>query len=180
MPGLTITPLGEAGVEVLAPDIVWNGTSGDFALAAGPGNNAGGAGGFVAQHPIETAVLLCLFTDAQCAVSELRFEMGGDRRGWPGDGFDIDTAHNEAPLGSKLWLWRRAALTDLSAAEIEAEARRALQPLLDERLVVRIDTVTEVLRPEGQIRLGISLYGRDGRKVYAAQFDPLWQTATPF
>lgn len=179
MVALTITPLGEAGVEALAPDIVWtDGTHGDFALARTP--DQGGAGGLQAMHPIETAVLMCLFTDAAAEARELRFEHGGDRRGWPGDGFDIDTAHGEGPLGSKLWLFRRHALTDLTAAEIEAEARRALQPLLDQKLVVRIDTATEVLKPQGQVRLGISLFGRDGRKVYAAQFDPLWQTTTPF
>jgi len=175
---LTITPLGEAGVEALAPDIVWTGTFGDFSLVTDP--SQGGGGGLQAQHPIETAVLMCLFTDARCDPNELRFEMGGDRRGWPGDGFDIDTAHGEAPLGSKLWLFRRHELTELTAAEIEAEAQRALQPLLNQQLVVRIDTVTEVLAPQGQIRLGVSLYGRDGSKVYAAQFDPLWKTATPF
>src|SRR4051812_23188738 len=128
MVALTITPLGEAGVELLAPDIVWqNGMVGDFALVESPPAD-GAAGGLQAQHPIETAVLMCLYTDARCEVRELRFEMGGDRRGWPGDGFDIDTSAGEAPLGSKLWLYRRHQLTDITAAEIEAEARRALQP----------------------------------------------------
>lgn len=179
MVALTITPLGEAGALVLAPDIEWqNGVVGDFAMVETAAE--GGAGGLKARHPIATAILMCLFTDSRCAPRELRFEMGGDRRGWVGDGFDIDAARSEGPLGSKLWLYRRRELTDRTAAEIEAEARRALQPLIDQLLVARIDTRAEALKAEGQIRLGIELYGRDGSRVYAAQFDPLWRTTTPF
>jgi phage gp46-like protein len=179
MVALTITPLADAGVELLPPDIVWqNGTVGDFALVTSA--DQGPAGGLQGQHPIKTAVLMCLYTDARCEVRELKLGLGGDRRGWPGDGFDIDSASGEAPLGSKFWLYRRHELTDITAAQIEAEAQRALQPLLDQQVVVRIDTTTEVDKAAGRISLGVNLYGRDGRKVYAAQFDPLWRTATPF
>src|SRR5579884_1431994 len=125
MPVLTIAPLQEAGVEALAPDIVWNGMAGDFAMAAG--NADGGAGGFQAQAPVETAVLLCLFTDGEADPSQLTFEMGGDRRGWVGDGFDLDTGAGEAPIGSLFWLYRRHVLDDMTAAELEAEAQRALK-----------------------------------------------------
>jgi phage gp46-like protein len=173
---LTISPLSENGVQILPPDIVWNGFTGDFAMVTDP--SQGGAGGLQAQHPIISAVIMCLFTDARADLRQLRFEHGGDRRGWPGDGVSLFA--DERAFGSTLWAYRRYELTDTTAAEIAAEAKSALQPLLDEQLVVRIDVSAEVLKPQGQIRLAIDLYGRDGRKVYAAQFDPLWRTTTPY
>lgn len=180
---LVISPLADAGIQVLAPDIVWNGTSGDFAMAAGSADGGAlgsQAGGLQAQAPIATAVIMLLFSDAQADVSQLRFEHRGDRRGWPGDGFDIDTAAGEAPLGSLLWLFRRSTLSDLTASQVAAEAKRALQPLITQRLVNRINTRTEIDKAAGQLRLGVDLYGRDGRKTYAAQYDVLWQKPPPY
>lgn len=170
---LTLTPLGDAGVEVLPPDVLWNGFTGDFAIATKP--EQGGAGGLVAAHPLRTAAILLLFTDARADTSDLRAEHRGDRRGWPGDGFDVDVARGERPLGSKLWIYRRHELDDDTGRQVAAEARRALQPLIDQQAVVRVDTTFEVDKPGGKILLGIKLYGRDGRDAYADRFDLLWR-----
>jgi phage gp46-like protein len=173
MVALTITPLSESGAQVLPPDVEWSGQVGDFALSSDPAD--GGVGGLRARHPIQSAVAYALFTDGRAAPRELRFEMGGDLRGWPGDGVSLFAG--DAAIGSKLWLYRRHELTDATGAAIAAEAKRALKPLLDEKLVVRVDVSAEVLKAEGQVRLKVDLYGRDGRKVYADQFDPLWRAA---
>lgn len=170
---ITLTPLADAGVEVLPPDIVWTGTSGDFALSKG--GESGPAGGLHAANPLATAVMMLLFSDARAETWELRQEHQGDRRGWVGDGFDVDVAAGEAPLGSKLWLYRRHELTDLTALEIAAEAERALQPLVRQGAVVTIKTAAEVEKAEGRIRLKVNLYGRDGREAYADRFDVLWR-----
>ena len=172
---LTLTPLGDADVAVLPPDVVWNGTVGDFAIAKNAAE--GGAGGLVAANPLRTAVLLLLFTDARADTSELRFEHRGDRRGWVGDGFDVDRTRGEAPLGSKLWLYRRHELDDDTGRQVAAEARRALEPLIGQHAVVRIDVDFEVDKARGQIRLSVKLYGRDGREAYADKFDLLWRRA---
>ena len=171
----TLTPLADAGVDVLPPDIVWDGTVGDFALSAGGDN--GGAGGLVAANPLRTAILLLLFTDARAESYELRSEHRGDRRGWVGDGFDIDRSAGAAPLGSKLWLYRRHELTDLTGLEMAAEAKRALQPLIDQRAVVRIEAAATVDKARGRVLLTVNLYGRDGREAYADKFDLLWRRA---
>ena len=168
---LTITPLGDAGVDVLPPDIVWNGTSGDFAVATVPAD--GGVGGLVARNPYETAVLLLLFSDARIDPSDLRFEMHGDRRGWVGDGFDLDTANGEAPLGSLLWVYRRSVLNDRTFADIQAEARRALQPLIGQGAAVRIDVGGTMNKVAGRVSLTVTIYGRDKRQLYAGSFDAL-------
>ena len=170
---LTLTPLADAGVTVLPPDIVWNGTVGDFRLVAAPAD--GPAGGLQGRAPLATAVLLCLFTDGRASPEDLRAEHAGDRRGWPGDGFDLDTARGEAPLGSLLWLFRRSALTDLTALEVQAAAETALQPLIAQGAAVAVRTEARLDKAAGRLALGVGLYGRDGSERYAATFDLLWQ-----
>lgn len=172
---LTLTPLADEGVSVLPFDIVWNGISGDFAVSAG--GDDGPAGGLVAANPLRTAVILLLFSDARADPSTLRFEHRGDRRGWPGDGFDVDTAAGEAPLGSWLWLYRRAALLDATADEIAAEAERALQPLIRQGAAVRVETSAIADKAGGRVSLTVGVYGRDGQNVYADKFDILWRRA---
>ncbi|MCJ2108022.1 phage GP46 family protein [Methylobacterium sp. E-041] len=172
---ITLTPLADEGVAVLPPDIVWNGIFGDFALSKG--GDDGPAGGLKAANPLKTAVVLLLFSDARADVSDLRFEHRGDRRGWVGDGFDVDAAAGEAPLGSKLWLYRRAVLSDLTGMEMAAEAERALQPLVRQGAVVTIATKAVVDKVGGRVLLMVDLYGRDGTKAYTDQFDLLWSRA---
>ena len=184
---LKITPLAEAGVDVLPPDVVWMkvdgtpagpgepGVYGDFAISAA--REDGPIGGFVARDPLRSAVLLLLFTDARAEVSQLRLEHAGDRRGWVGDGFDVDRAAGEEPLGSTLWLYRRRELTDWTAMEVEAEAERALKPLLRQGAVARIDVKAAADKTNSRITLAVDLYGRDDRKTYASKFDLLWKRA---
>ena len=173
---LTITPLGDAGVAVLPPDILWNGTSGDFAVSTTQAD--GGAGGLVAKNPYETAVLLLLFTDARADLTDLRFEHHGDRRGWVGDAFDVDAAAGEAPLGSFLWLLRRTTLNPRSFAAIKAEVLRALNPLIAQGAAVRIDVDGSTMdQVAGRVALAIDIYGRDRRQVYAGKFDFLLRRA---
>ncbi|MGU3665799.1 phage GP46 family protein [Methylobacterium sp. A49B] len=172
---LTLTPLADAGVSLLPWDIVWNGTVGDFAISAG--GDDGPAGGFVSANPLRTAVLLLLFSDCRAEDQDLRFEHRGDRRGWPGDGFDIDTAAGEAPLGSLLWLFRRSVLRDATGAQIEAEVQRALKPLIRQGAVVKVSATATVDKANGRVALAIGLYARDGSQVYADKFDILWRRA---
>ena len=170
---ITLTPLADAGdVVALPPDIVWNGIVGDFAISTG--GDDGPAGGLVSASPLKTAVILLLFTDARAETYELRHEHGGDRRGWPGDGFDLDRTQAEAPLGSRLWLYRRHDLNDLTAMQVAAEAERALQPLVGQGAVVTIKASAVADKVAGRIDLTVNLYGRDGRALHAAQFDLLW------
>ena len=181
----TVTPLADAGVAVLPPDVVWlkvdgtpaglgePGIVGDFALSTSA--DQGGVGGLVARDPLRTAVILLLFTDARAETWQLRAEHAGDPRGWAGDGFDVDVAGGEAPLGSRLWLFRRRELTDGTAMEVQAEAERALKPLLKQGAAARIDVTAAADKANGRIVLGIDIYGRDGRTSYAAKFDILWK-----
>ena len=176
---LTITSLEAAGVDTLPPDIVFDAFAGDFAVSTDPAD--GGPGGLVARNPIRTAVLMLLFTDVAVDPKDLRFEHRGDRRGWVGDGFDIRTELGEAPLGSRLWLYRREVLVSAvkqpTLMRIEADARLALQPLIRQGAAARIDVAGTADGPNGRISLSIGVYGRNGRQLYTEKFDTLWRRA---
>ena len=168
---LIITPLETAGVELLPPDIVWNGTAGDFVLTVGT---------LQATDPIKTAVVMLLFSDARGTDEQMRRADETDKRGWVGDGFDVDRAAGETDLGSRLRFFRREALTDQLARDFQDEAARALQPLIVQGAVARLDVAAEaILDPPGNLLvLTVNLYGRDGSLRYADRFDILWNDAS--
>lgn len=182
----TVTPLADVGVVALPPDIVWLkadgspagtgfGVRGDFAVAL---QASDGPGGLVARNPLLTAVIMLLFTDTRVEDYELGDGQNGDRRGWPGDGFDVNTAAGEQALGSKLWLLRRRDLNDQTAMWAQGEAKRALQPLIVQGACA---TITAAATPDfvnDRMTLAIGLYGRDGAQVFAEKFDLLWKLAT--
>lgn len=183
---LTLSPLADAGVVTLPPDIVWlrpdgrpaetgAGTVGDFQIA---GTVADGAAGLVAKNPLLTAVILCLMTDCRVEGYEIDAGRAGDRRGWPGDGFDIDRAAGEQALGSKLWRLRRMDLTTQTALWAQAEAKRALQPILAQGAAVRCDATASPDYANDRMVLQIDLYARDGSRIFSEQFDLLWRLAT--
>lgn len=178
---ITLTPLFDVGVASLPPDIVWlrnDGTPagggfggvGDFAVAAIASD---GPGGLVAKDPLRTAVILCLMTD--CRVEDYEIDAGraGDRRGWPGDA--VDVGEGAQALGSKLWLLRRMDLSEQTALWAQAEAKRALQPLITQGACVRVDALATPDYPNDRMSLRISLYGRDGAAVFTDAFDLLWK-----
>jgi phage gp46-like protein len=184
---LQLSPLTPAQLPVLPFDIVWGavvggqfesqtperGFVGDFAVETAPTQQ--GVGGFQARNPIESAVIMLLFSDKRCAAAQLKLGLGGDRRGWPGDGFDVDTANGEAALGSLLWLDRRTVLNDRTAAQVAADAKAALQPLIVQQVCVEANTTATIIsKALGNVRLGVQLVGRDGTEVYAGKFGPLW------
>ena len=183
---LTLTPLADAGVVALPPDIVWLkddgtpagsgfGTVGDFGIS---NSIADGPGGLVAKDPIRSAVILLLFTDCRVEGYEIDAGRAGDQRGWPGDGFDLDTNNGEQALGSKLWLLRRMDLNDQTALWAQAEAKRALGPLIVQGACVRVDASAEPDYARDTMRMAIALYGRDGSAVFNEKFDLLWKLAT--
>jgi phage gp46-like protein len=167
---LRIAPLAPATLPVLAPDIVWDARNqvGDLALGA--------AGGFQAANPIGSAVTIILMTDARCPPAMLKVGLGGDRRGWPGDGFDVRTAQGEAPLGTYWWAMRREVLSPALAQQFLAEGLRALQVLKQQQLCASITgQVAQLDIADGLLALAYQLFGVDGRELFAGQYRPLWQ-----
>lgn len=176
------TRSGEACLDLPWPgwDTIWDPAtqSADWGLA---GSAEGNAGGLAASAALDTAVILCLFTDRRCPAGHplARFVEDGDPRGWWGDGIDLRRDLGEAPLGSLLWLLERAAM--LPEIEIWAKAliEEALAPLVARRVVVSI-AVKVAARAGGHgLDWSVALYGRDGSLVYDRKFAFAWNQITP-
>ena len=97
---------GCAPQPILTWDTVWDAQSGFADWAYADRSEASNRGGLQAQAALQTAVILCLFTDRYCPPDHpLAFLLeGDDPRGWWGDGVDVARDQGEAPLGSLLLL----------------------------------------------------------------------------
>jgi phage gp46-like protein len=159
-------------------DSVWDAARGyaDWALAGAdePSNR----GGLQSRAALETAVVLCLFTDKRVPPDHpLYYLTDGDVRGYFGDGIDVRTDLFETELGSHLWLLERAPLTikGLSAGVWAVQfANEALAPLRDQGACVRIEVSAEVNELQSRVELSVALFGRDGLQIYNRNFDVLW------
>lgn len=169
---IRIIPLNPAGDPLLSPDTIWNGVSGDWALA---GDAADNPGGLRASAMLATSVLLCLMTDAHAEADEL--PDGEGNRGWAGDGFDIRDDLGERQIGSKLWLLRRSTASDATAIRAEDYARAALQTLIDQGAVAGVDVKASAKPAERRIDLEITLFDRAGGVVFDRRFAVLWEQA---
>lgn len=160
-------------------DSVWDAERGfaDWALA--DPDEAANHGGLRAKAAIDTAVVLCLFTDKRITADHpLWYLADGDQRGYWGDGIDVRDDLNEGPLGSYLWLLARAPMT-INGADVgvwaEQFANEALQTLLDQGVCARIVVSASVDVQDGILLLTVQLFASDGSKTYDKTFDVLWQ-----
>ena len=157
-------------------DTVWNpaGGFGDWAVASP--TETGNIGGLQAKAALETAVVLCLFTDRACPPDHpLAKYADGDPRGYWGDGIDVRTDLGEAPLGSLLWLLERSAIDEVDTPRwAQAFAIDALNPLLLQQAVARIDAQASVRKVQNRLDLAVQLYGQDGTRVYDRRFENIW------
>lgn len=168
---MRIIPISDGAEPSLAPDIIWDGLMGDFALAdeGEPGNRLG----LRAKATLETAVLICLQTDARADPAELR--TGDVNRGWHGDTYDIDAAAGERVIGSKLWLLRRRALDSVDVPRLaESYALEALQTLIDQGAAAAASAAATAYPARNRLDLEITLTDRAGAVIVAPKFAILW------
>lgn len=166
---------GCAPQPVLFPDLVWNAREGAADFAYADPSETLNRGGLSARAALETAVIICLFTDRRCPPDHplAKWIEAGDPRGWWGDAVDVRTDLFEQPMGSLLWLLERATATPDTALWAQSLATEALSVLQAQGLVARIDVQTQ-LRPPSRLDLAVQIYGRDGQKVYDRRFDDVW------
>lgn len=166
---LKIIPTDDATEPYRAPDLTWDGITGDLVINSLTHPNA--PGDLRAEQGLATQVLILLMTDRRVDVSELR--TGDENRGWLGDSFDIQAG--ETPIGSRLWLLRRSALVEGVEVTAEDYVREALQPLIDQDAVASIDVTVVVERTRNRLTFQLKLYGRRGQIVYDQKFEYLWR-----
>jgi phage gp46-like protein len=129
------------------------------------------------------AIMVALNTDALADQSDvLPDPRSDDRRGWWGD-LDAAKIWNGWPIGSRLWLLRRAKILEQGAREgatlarAEAYCRIALQPFIDNRICSRIDVSA---RQETDERIAVTIIAYRGPKTaIQLEYQPLWQEIFP-
>lgn len=170
---MRIIPITDGAEESLAPDLVFDGVMADLALAGQ--SETGNRAGLRAQSALETAVLICLMTDARAADDELR--PGDVNRGWLGDSFDLDTDAGEAPIGSKLWLLTRHTVDDDHVPRLaEAYALEALQVLIDQGAAADVTAEATADPARNRLDLAITVTDRAGASLVDRKFQILWES----
>lgn len=167
---------GCAPQPLLFWDSVWDPVSGtaDWALA-GP-TETQNIGGLQARHALETAVILCLFTDKRCPPNHplFKFVDPNDPRGWFGDGIDVRKDLGEAELGSLLWTLERGVINAQTAQWAEALALDALAPMIGQQSIVSAQAKAAANPVARRLDLWVGLYGRNGSQIYDRRFDNVW------
>lgn len=165
---------GCAAQPELLWDSVWDPATGraDWQVAR-PGEPLN-AGGLRAMRPLETAVILSLFTDRACPPNHPLAPPDGDLRGWWGDGVDVRTDLGEAPLGSLLWLLERSILDPVATPRWAiAFAQDALSGLVTQGAVATI-AVQAAAQPPSRLDLAVQLYAQNGAELYNRRFSDIW------
>lgn len=155
-------------------DTTWNGQIGDWAPDA-----PGGSGGFRANAPLHTAILLCLMSDRRAEKYDYIPDGTHDPRGWAGDAIDPTIA----PLGSRLWQLMRRELTQATVDLAKAFAQEALQTLVDQSAVASFTVDATANMAAGRLELAISMFRVNGTLSAAMNFWLMWdnesKTPTP-
>lgn len=134
---------------------------------------------------LATAVLVALNTDAAAGPGDvLPDPRSSDRRGWWGD-WNAQAIWGGWPIGSKLWLLKRAKIVDSSAREGATTTRVAqyilhcMQPFVDNGFCSRItiDSVTVDIDNK-HIGAVFTMY-RGPKTAIQLQWQPLWDELFP-
>ncbi|GAB7002305.1 phage GP46 family protein [Bradyrhizobium viridifuturi] len=142
---------------------------------AGP-NAPLNAYGLAADHALNTAILISLFTWRRAEVYD-QLPSGTDPKGWWGDNIDLD--ENETKLGSRLWLLYRSPLNTETARKAEDYAYEALQPLIDQGAVAKFVCSATVDVVPGHLVLDVKAYSQSGQLIYDQKFDRIWRQEFP-
>ncbi len=166
---IRIIPVEDGREPYRAPDLGWDGRVGD--LIVNPLTHADAPGDLRAEQGLATQVLICLMTDRRVEPEELR--AGDQNRGWIGDSFDV--AEFETPIGSRLWLLRRGTIFEGIETVVADHVREALQPIIDQGAAVSLDVIVSVDRSRNRVDYQVTLYGRNGARIYDDKFEILWR-----
>lgn len=131
------------------------------------------AGGLLLDEGLKTAVTISLMTDARARdddnLADGDAAHAGDRRGWWGD-LPLE-GEAATPIGSRLWLLRRAKANEGTRLRALPMAREALAWMVQDGICQRVDVQAELQgSPPDRIALGVTLR----RGGASPRFDLLW------
>ena len=130
-------------------------------------DNDGAGPGLDDERDLETAVIISLFSDRLADADDRLPDESGDRRGWW-----ADTAAEEGPIGSRLWLISREKQTDETRRRAESYAEEALAWLIEDRVAERVEVSAAWLEP-GFLSLHVIVYRSDGGPL-ERRWDFVW------
>jgi phage gp46-like protein len=133
--------------------------SGDIAISWSQDGSADWtllAGGHLAEAPpLATAVYVSLFTDRRAGDDDKLAPGETDRRGWWGDLLD------DQPIGSRLWLLRRAKHLPETLRLAQDYMREALAWLISDGIAARVE-VAAAWQTTSRIAATITIQRLDG------------------
>lgn len=94
-----------------------------------------------------------------------------NRQGWWGDTY-AETAGDR--IGSRLWLLQREKVLPAILRKAEEYAQEALQWLVDDQVVGRVDVEAERYGTDG-VALNVICYRPDDTQALAARFQDVWR-----
>lgn len=141
--------------------LTWQTFAADFTIAANDLQTDAG---------LESAILISLFTDRRAEQSDQLPDASDDLRGWWADSF-AEVAGDR--IGSRLWLLHREKEQPSVITRAQEYAREALQWMIVDRVLERIDITAEVVR-RGVLGLLVVPYRPDKRSV-EFRYELNWQ-----
>jgi phage gp46-like protein len=118
---------------------------------------------------LESAVLISLFTDRRASNDDEIPDGTDDRRGYWGDSFPVVP---DDLIGSRLWLLSREKELPSVLTRAREYAQEALQWLIDDRVLDRIEVIAEVVS-RGVLGLQVTLH-RPNQKTAVFRYDLNW------
>ena len=119
---------------------------------------------------LETAILLCLFTDARALPDDVLPDPNDtDRRGWCGDSYADSPGIR---FGSRLWLLERERELPAVAQRAQIYAQEAVDWLATTGVVERVVAEAAIIGT-GVLGIAVSVY-RPNRPARKYQFEHYW------
>lgn len=114
---------------------------------------------------LESAIIISLFSDRLAAPGDVIPDGTSDPRGWWADG--------DVPIGSRLWLLRRAKQIPETLQLAFDYIAEALQWLLDDNVVAKFDISVQWVR-KGVMGAQLVAYKQDGTTLMTGQYVWAW------
>ena len=131
------------------------------------------SGGLKNVDPIGTAVLLCIASDARLPdwmVGRFGFTID-DQHEWHGNTTAMEPG--EEPLGSLLWILRRAPLSNYTAKMAEHFCADALQVMVRNGVINSVEVVAEVNKVMGRLDIYIRVWADEGERIFKHDLYPM-------
>lgn len=161
-------------------DSVWKPEKGVADWSVAQPDETQNRGGLRAKGALHTAIVLALFTDKRIPEQHplRKYVASDDPRGWWGDDVDVRSDAGEAELGSLLWVFERAVLTEQVRLEAIAAAQEALHCLIEQGAAARIDVQADMAAAFNRLDMTVQIYGSDSQMSFVAKFEDIWAQAS--